>query len=96
MINKLIDVLRSPFVPLYSAFTEPALEVSAAILDTLLNHLIVDCINDRDDGQALIRQVGWERVANAVLAGVIVSSLSASKDSAQGSGEGLSRRGRFR
>ena len=51
----------------------PALEVSATVLDTLLLHLILPCLESgQKDEQEKARQAGWERVANSLLSGVIV------------------------
>ena len=90
-IDKLVNVFRKPLVPLYSAFTDAALEVSAAILDTLLNHLILACIQDEGDEKARkAAQAGWERVADSLLSGVIVSPGSRlALTEADASSEGL-------
>jgi hypothetical protein len=81
-LNKLVDVLRAPLVSLYSVCTQPALELAAAVLYTLLNTFIGSCISS-DGTKDNDRQAGWERVANSLLSGVLVSPCAFVTDTSE-------------
>lgn len=70
MLDKLVSVFRSPLVPLYSAYTDQSLNAASAILNAVLGNIRSCSLNG--DNQDIERQSGWERVANALLSGVIV------------------------
>ncbi|KAI5124503.1 hypothetical protein M0805_003028 [Coniferiporia weirii] len=68
--NKLASVLRSPLVPLYSSYSDPALNFSAIILNKIITDGLKPCLLETyKKGTEL--QAGWELVANSLLSGVI-------------------------
>lgn len=72
MFNKLSSVLRAPLVPLYSNYTEPALQLAASILKRLLTELSKQKPGHGTENDADVR-AGREKTANSLLSGIIVS-----------------------
>lgn len=75
--DKLASLLRAPFVPLYASYTEPALGLSAAILEKILTDNVQYGLPEPDGiGMESAVKEGWEKVACQLLSGVMVCRVS--------------------
>lgn len=67
VIDTLKLTLRAPFVPLYTAFPGPALDLALALFVSISN----DQISKLDKKRRKLREL-WESVQNAILSGILV------------------------
>jgi len=70
-MEKLRSVFRVPFQELYDAYFSPTLQLSSAVLSTILEEKLSDAYIH---GESVL-PVEWDKTACALLSGVLVGHL---------------------
>lgn len=80
MFEKLASLLRSPLLPLYEGCTEHAIDLATSILKKVLDELAQHLLDTSGLSSESVKE-GWEKVAEALISGIMVSGERHSRSS---------------